>query len=112
MFGTANKPGIKRRRTAVPRLSAVDPATAGPEARALLAKVDRALGVTPNMMRAMAASPAVLDGYLAFSGALAKGRLSAAVREQIALVTAAENACAYCYAAHHVLGDRAGVSAA
>ena len=96
----------------MPRLATVDPATAPADARALLGKVERALGTTPNMMRAMAVSPAVLDGYLSFSGALAKGRLTAAVREQIALVAAAENSCDYCYAAHHVLGARAGVSPA
>lgn len=93
------------------RLNIVDPDTAGPAAKGLLDKVQRALGVTPNMMRAMAVSPAVLDGYLSLSGALAKGGLPAALREQIALVSAAENSCEYCYAAHHVLGSRAGVSA-
>jgi uncharacterized peroxidase-related enzyme len=93
------------------RLSVVDPATAEPAAKVLLDKVERALGVTPNMMRAMASSPSVLDGYLSFGAALGKGRLKAGVREQIALVAAAENSCDYCYAAHHVLGARAGVSA-
>src|ERR1051325_8897289 len=95
----------------MPRLTTVDPATAEPQARALLGKVERALGVTPNMMRAMAVSPAVLDAYLAFSGALSKGRLTAAAREQIALVAAVENDCDYCLAAHTVLGERAGISA-
>lgn len=94
------------------RLTVVDPATATPAARVLLDKVERALGLTPNMMRGMAASPAVLDAYLSFSGALGKGELSAAAREQIALVAAVENSCDYCYAAHNVLGAAAGVSAA
>ncbi|GAA1253702.1 carboxymuconolactone decarboxylase family protein [Kitasatospora nipponensis] len=93
------------------RLSTVDPDSAAPAAKVLLDKVDRMLGATPNMMRAMAVSPAVLEAYLSFSGSLAKGHLSAAVREQIALVAAVENSCAYCYAAHHVLGAGAGVSA-
>lgn len=96
----------------MPRLSVVAPDQAEGKAKELLDRVDRALGVTPNMMRAMATSPAVLDAYLSFSGALAKGRLSGAVGEQIALVAAAENACDYCAAAHTVLGGRAGVSAA
>ncbi|MCS7480480.1 carboxymuconolactone decarboxylase family protein [Umezawaea endophytica] len=94
----------------MPRLTVVDPATAEPQARALLGKVERALGVTPNMMKAMASSPAVLDAYLSFSGALSKGRLPAAVQEQIALVTAVANECGYCLAAHTVLGARAGLS--
>ncbi len=92
------------------RLTVVDPQHAEGKAKDLLGRVDRALGVTPNMMRAMAESAAVLDAYLAFNGALAKGRLPAAVREQIALLAAAENACDYCAAAHTVLGGRAGVS--
>jgi len=94
----------------MPRLTVVDPATAEPRTRALLDKVERALGVTPNMMKAMASSPAVLDAYLSFSGALSKGRLPAAVQEQIALVTAVANECGYCLAAHTVLGAKAGVS--
>ncbi len=94
----------------MPRLTVVDPEQAEGEAKRLLDRVDRALGATPNMMRAMAASPAVLDAYLSFSGALAKGRLSSAAAEQLALVTASENACGYCAAAHTVLGERAGVS--
>ncbi|MEV0456426.1 carboxymuconolactone decarboxylase family protein [Catellatospora methionotrophica] len=96
----------------MPRLNTVDPATAEPQARALLNRVERALGSTPNMMRAMAESPAVLDAYLSFSGALAKGKLSGALQEQIALAIAVENECGYCLAAHTVLGERAGVSAA
>ncbi len=93
------------------RLSTVDPAVAEPRARVLLDRVERALGVTPNMMRAMASSPAVLDAYLSFSGALAKGLLPARVQEQIALVAAVANDCGYCLAAHTVLGERAGLSA-
>ncbi|WNV87789.1 carboxymuconolactone decarboxylase family protein [Umezawaea sp. Da 62-37] len=94
----------------MPRLTVVDPTTAEPQARALLGKVERALGVTPNMMKAMASSPAVLDAYLSFSGALSKGKLPSAVQEQIALVTAVANECGYCLAAHTVLGAKAGVS--
>ncbi|MEV4279593.1 carboxymuconolactone decarboxylase family protein [Actinoplanes xinjiangensis] len=92
------------------RIATVDPAAAEGQARTLLGRVERALGVTPNMMRAMANSPAVLDAYLQFSGALSKGLLPARVQEQIALVAAVQNECDYCLAAHTVLGARAGVS--
>ncbi|WP_033345868.1 carboxymuconolactone decarboxylase family protein [Catenuloplanes japonicus] len=94
------------------RLATVDPATAEGPARTLLGRVERALGVTPNMMRAMASSPAVLDAYLQFSGALSKGSLPGRVQEQIALTAAVANDCGYCLAAHTVLGARAGVSEA
>ncbi|MFD0902136.1 carboxymuconolactone decarboxylase family protein [Actinomadura sediminis] len=52
----------------------------------------------------MANSPAVLKGYLEFSGALAGGALSAATRERIALLVAEENGCDYCLSAHTYIG--------
>jgi AhpD family alkylhydroperoxidase len=54
----------------------------------------------------MANSPALLEGYRAFSGALAKGRLRPAVREQIALTVSQSNGCNYCLSAHSYFADR------
>ena len=48
----------------------VEPATATGKAAELLATVQKALGLTPNMTKVMANSPALLQGYLALSGAL------------------------------------------
>ncbi len=53
--------------TSSPRLPAVDPATATGKSKDLLAAVHASLGITPNMMRTMANSPAVLDGYLSIN---------------------------------------------
>jgi uncharacterized peroxidase-related enzyme len=75
----------------------------------LLERVKAKLGATPNMMRALAHSPAALEGYLAFSGALGKGSFDAAAREQIALAVGEQNDCAYCVAAHSVIGRKAGL---
>lgn len=86
-------------------LPLVDPQTAPADVAPLLADVHRSLGVTPNMVRAMANSPALLRGYLALSGALAKGRLRPAVREQIALAVAQGNSCDYCLSAHTYLAE-------
>jgi uncharacterized peroxidase-related enzyme len=86
-------------------LNLIDPMTAtGPTAE-LFAAVQRSLGATPNMTRAMANSPALLRGYLDLSGALSKGSLSAATREQLALAVAQDNACDYCLSAHTYLGE-------
>lgn len=68
------------------------------------------LGIVPNMMRTMAQSPPVLEGYLALSGALSRGLLPAALQEQIALAVAESNGCNYCLSAHTALGRRAGLS--
>ena len=89
----------------------VDPAHAEGKAKALLDAVKRKLGIVPNMTRHMARSPAVLDAYLAFAGALAGGSLGAKLREQIALVTAEENGCEYCLSAHAAIGKAAGLTA-
>jgi uncharacterized peroxidase-related enzyme len=68
------------------------------------------LGIVPNMTRAMANSPAVLEGYLGLSGALAGGALEPQIREELALVTAENNGCDYCLSAHTALGKMAGLS--
>lgn len=78
--------------------------------KALLDAVKATLGITPNMMKTMAQSPAVLEAYLNFNGALGGGKLNARLREQIALITAEINNCGYCASAHSALGKMAGLS--
>ena len=70
----------------------------------LLAAVHQQLGVVPNMMKLLGHSPAALEGYLALSGALAKGTLDAKLRESLALAVAEFNGCDYCLAAHSYIG--------
>lgn len=90
----------------------VEPATATGKAAELLATVQKALGLTPNMTKVMANSPALLQGYLALSGALAGGVLPAATRERLAIATAEYNGCEYCLSAHTFIGANiAGVDA-
>jgi uncharacterized peroxidase-related enzyme len=91
------------------RLNAIDPALATGKAKELLDAVKAKLGLTPNMMRTMAGSPAVLEGYLSFGAALGGGSLPARLREQIALAVAEANGCDYCLSAHSALGRLAGL---
>ena len=91
------------------RMTPVDPAQAQAKVKELLAGVQAKLGMTPNMMRTMAQSPAVLEGYLAFNGALARGVLPARIREELALFVGQSNECDYCVAAHSLLGKMAGL---
>lgn len=67
------------------------------------------LGTAPNMVKTMAQSPAVLEGYLNFDRALAGGRLDARLREQIALISAEVNGCGYCASAHTAIGKMVGL---
>ena len=92
------------------RLQTIDPATATGKAKDLLDAVKGKLGLVPNMTKAMAASQAVLEAYLGFSGALGSGLLDAKTREQLALVTAQENHCNYCLSAHTAIGKMVGLN--
>jgi len=92
------------------RLAAIQPEQATGRAKELLDAVQKALKITPNMTRVMANSPAVLEGYLAFSGALAHGVLPPKLREELALAVGEANACQYCVSAHTAIGKMAGLS--
>ena len=95
----------------MPRLTAIPAEQAPGKAKDLLASVQKQLGVTPNLMRTLANSPAALDAYLGFGAALGQGVLEGKVREQIALTVAEANSCDYCLAAHTTIGKLVGLSA-
>ena len=70
------------------RISTLDLDKAEPKAKEILDGVNKALGTVPNVFKTFAHSPAVLEAYMGFSGAMAKAKLPATVREQIALTVA------------------------
>src|SRR5262245_16156382 len=88
----------------IPTPATIDAAPAA--ARPLLEAVEKRFGVRPNLFRLVSNSPAALAGYVALSGALAKGALPAATHERIALVVAEINGCGYCLSAHAYLGRK------
>ncbi|QHT69733.1 carboxymuconolactone decarboxylase family protein [Rhodocytophaga rosea] len=88
------------------RITALNPDTATGKTKDLFNKVQQKLGLVPNMMRTMGTSPAVLNAYLSLSGALAEGKIGAALGEKIALLVAELNECDYCAAAHHFIGEK------
>lgn len=92
------------------RIASIDPTSAVGRAKELLDNTKAQLGRVPNLYGSMAQSPAALDGYLAFRGALGKGVLNHAMRERIALLTAAINDCGYCVSAHTFRGAKLGLS--
>jgi AhpD family alkylhydroperoxidase len=91
------------------RINIIGATGASPRAQQLLEGVHKALGMTPNMMKTMAHSPAVLEGYLSWDRTLSRGAFDAKFREQIALTVAQANACDYCLSAHTALGKAAGL---
>lgn len=92
------------------RIASIDPTITNGRVKELLDATKTQLGRIPNLYASMAQSPAALDGYLAFRGALGKGVLSMPMRECIALLTAAINDCGYCVSAHTFRGAKVGLS--
>eukprot|EP01037_Dinobryon_pediforme_P016267 gene16267-16446_t len=88
------------------RLKALNPDEATGKAKELFNAIQSKLGMVPNMMRTMANSPALLEGYLNLSGALAHGSLGAKTGELLALAISEKNACDYCLSAHAFIGEK------
>jgi len=95
----------------MPNIAPIDTQRAG-AATEVIHAVRARLGKVPNLLATMAQSPAVLESYLAFGGALDNGVLDKSVREQIALTVAGANACDYCASAHTFIAKSLGVDAA
>ncbi|MFN7937651.1 MAG: carboxymuconolactone decarboxylase family protein [Bryobacteraceae bacterium] len=93
------------------RISGVNPEETSGKTRRLLDGVQAKLGMTPNLMKTLAAGPAALEAYLSFGAALGSGRLDAKFREQIALAVAQANSCEYCLSAHTAIGKMTGLTA-
>jgi uncharacterized peroxidase-related enzyme len=99
-IGVSNQCFFLNQEVRMPRIPAVDPATANGPAKVLLDGAQAQLGMVPNMMRTMANQPAALDAYLKIWGALAQGSFDAPTREAIALAVSGANASGYCASAH------------
>lgn len=93
----------------MPRISPIQTQDATGKALDLLNAVQAKIGMTPNLMKTLAHSPAALEGYLSFSGALGTGKLNAQLREQIAIAVAQANSCEYCLSAHSAIGKTNGL---
>lgn len=92
------------------RLNTVDPIQAEGKTKTLLDTVKAKMGMTPNLTKVMANSPAVLEGYLGLAGALAGGTLPAKLKELLAVDIAVVNGCDYCLAAHTAGSKRLGLT--
>jgi uncharacterized peroxidase-related enzyme len=92
----------------MPRLKNLEKSQAPSKSQPIMAELE-SKKMLLNIFRAMANSPAVLDAYLKFSGALREGKLDAKTRESIALAVAQSNCTQYCLSAHTVLGKQAGL---
>jgi uncharacterized peroxidase-related enzyme len=91
------------------RIQPLDPAVAQGHTQELFGVVKSKMGKVPNLLKTLGHSPAALEAYLSLSGALSKGSLAPAVREQLALAVSQLNRCEYCLSAHTLTGKLAGL---
>ncbi len=94
----------------MPRIKPIDPDNAQGRAKLLLDGVQKSFGMTPNLMRTLANSPAALEAYLGLLKALGGAGIDAKTRESIALTTSGANGCDYCASAHTAVGKMLGLS--
>ena len=77
-----------------------DESNAPEAARPLLAQARAKYGFVPNLLGLMAASPPLLEAYVAVSAAFDKTRLSPVEKQLVLLQASFDNGCDYCMAAH------------
>jgi uncharacterized peroxidase-related enzyme len=92
----------------MPRLKTLEKTEGDAKSQQMMAQLE-SRKMLLNIFRGMANSPAVLDGYLKFSGALEAGHLDGKTRDAIALTVGQVNQCQYCLSAHTMLGKKAGL---
>jgi uncharacterized peroxidase-related enzyme len=78
--------------------------TPDPKSLDLLGGVKQMLGSTPNMFTTLAHSSTSLGFAVTGFTGFGASKLSAALREQLALTVAGANGCEYCASAHTALG--------
>jgi len=76
------------------------------ESQAIFDNLKKALGMVPNLYATFAHSQTALPTYLALQNA--KSSISGKAREVVNLVVSQVNECAYCLAAHTVIGKMHG----
>lgn len=86
-------------------IQAINPETSTGKTKELFNAVQSKLGMVPNLMRTLGNSPAALNAYLSFSGALNESVIGAKLGQQIAITVANANACEYCNSAHTFIGE-------
>jgi len=72
--------------------------------------MEKKLGAVPNVFRAMAHNPAMLEAFLALNATLPRTELNGRLRELAYIKTSELNDCDYCLHHHRALGKKAGLN--
>jgi len=94
----------------MPRFENINLDTLDGETKEFLDVLKNGIGMTPNLIKGMAASPSVLKGYYHFNEALSNSKLNNRLRLMLALLVAEINNSEYCLAASSALCKTAGLN--
>ena len=72
--------------------------------------MEKKLGAVPNVFRAMAHNPEMLEAFLALNATLPRTKLDGKLRELAYIKTSELNGCDYCLHHHRALGKKAGLN--
>ncbi|MFQ5736563.1 MAG: carboxymuconolactone decarboxylase family protein [Thermodesulfobacteriota bacterium] len=83
------------------RIGLLGPETAGGDAAAILKEIEAAFGMVPNLFKAYAHHPPVLEAnWHKVKAVMMQGGLSRKLKETIAVAVSRDNGCTYCVSAH------------
>jgi uncharacterized peroxidase-related enzyme len=88
----------------------IEPDEANDKTKELFDQIHEHLGIVPNMAKAMANSPALLESYHTMNTTLGQGILSPRLRVQIALTVAETHQCRYCVSVHTEFAQQIGLT--
>lgn len=92
------------------RVRLIEPQAADTRVAALYRQIDARFGGIPNLFRALAHKPGILEATLAkVAQVMDEGELERVLKEMIAVVVADTRGCAYCVGAHSMALQRLGV---
>src|SRR5574340_990532 len=93
------------------RIGMLSAETAPGEAAAILNEIEAAFGRVPNLFKAYAHHPAVLEAnWNKAKAVMMGGKLSRKLKEAIAVAVSRDNSCAYCVSAHTAALKSIGVT--
>ena len=82
---------------------------AGEKVRTVFEGIEKKIGAVPNVFRAMAHYPEMLEAFLALNATLPKTKLDGKLRELAYIKTSELNCCEYCLHHHRAIGKKAGL---
>src|SRR3972149_4822167 len=93
------------------RIGLSSPESAGGAGAAILKEIEAAFGMVPNLFKAYAHHPPLLEAnWNKVKAIMMQGSLSRKLKETIAVTVSRDNSCSYCVSAHTAALGSSGVS--